>query len=41
MNERFNLEIMPGYGEDTRIVFKEYGNESFASKPSDLIIKFK
>ena len=40
VEESFKLEIMAGYGEDTTLIFKEMGNESFSSKPSDLIVKF-
>ena len=38
--ERFQIEILPGYGEHTTLVYKERGHESFGSKPSNLIIKF-
>lgn len=35
------VEIKPGFGEHTVLRYPGVGNESFGSKPSDLVIKFK
>ena len=37
---KFEIEILPGFGEQTTLVYKNLGNESFGSQPSDLVIKF-
>ena len=36
----FQLEIQPGFGEQTTLVYKGLGHESFGAHASDLIIKF-
>ena len=38
--ERFPITILPGYSEETKLVFEGRGHESFGARPSDLIIKF-
>lgn len=40
-NQILKIEILPGYGEHTSIRYPKKGHESFGSKPSDLIVKFK
>jgi DnaJ-class molecular chaperone len=36
----FTMQVQPGYSESTQVVYKEMGNQSYGSKPSDLIVKF-
>ena len=38
---RFQIEVLPGFSEETKLVYKGLGHESFGAKPSDLIVKFK
>ena len=38
--EKFNVVVLPGFGEQTRLVYPSRGNESFAAHKSDLIVKF-
>lgn len=38
--DRFNLTVLPGFSEDTRVVFEGRGHESFGAHPSNLIISF-
>jgi DnaJ family protein B protein 4 len=39
--EELNIEVKPGFSEATVLNFPSKGNEAHASKPSQLIIKFK
>lgn len=38
--ENFNVTVLPGFSEDTRMVFEGRGHESFGAHPSNLVIKF-
>lgn len=40
-SERFNVIVMPGFSEETRLVFPGRGHQAFAAHPSDLIVRFK
>lgn len=35
------IEVKPGFSTETVLVFSEKGNESFGSRPSDLVVKFE
>lgn len=39
--ERFNINVLPGYSENTTLTFTGKGHESFGANNSDLIVKFK
>ena len=39
--QTMTIEVKPGYGEHTCLRYPGKGHEAFASKPSDLVIKFK
>ena len=38
--ERFNVTVLPGFNEETRLVYPKRGHEAFAAHPSDMVIKF-
>ena len=38
--EHFNVTVLPGFSEETRLVFPRRGHEAFEAHPSDLIVKF-
>ena len=39
--DRFQVCILPGFSESTKLVFEGKGHESFGARPSNLIVKFK
>ena len=39
--DRMQVAVLPGFNEETRLVYKRKGHESFGAHPSDLVIKFK
>ena len=39
--DKFNVTVLPGFSEQTRLVFPGRGHESFAARASDMIISFK
>ena len=39
--DRMQVTVLPGFNEETRLVYERKGHESFGAHPSDLIIKFK
>jgi len=39
--EEMNIEVKPGFSEETVLNFPSKGNEAHAHKPSQLIVKFK
>lgn len=39
--EEMNVEVKPGFSEETVLTFPNKGNEGYAHKPSNLKIKFK
>jgi DnaJ-class molecular chaperone len=41
VREEKTIEVKPGFSDTTEISFQGKGNERFAYKPSNLVIKFK
>ena len=39
--DRMQVTVLPGFSEETRVVFERKGHESFGAHASDLVIKFK
>ena len=39
--DRMQVTVLPGFNEETRLVYERKGHESFGAHPSDLVIKFK
>ena len=39
--DRMQVTVLPGFNEETRLVYQHKGHESFGALPSDLVIKFK
>ena len=39
-SERFQIQVMPGFSPDTKLVYPRLGHESFGAHPSDLVIQF-
>jgi DnaJ-class molecular chaperone len=36
-----NIEVKPGFSEESVLTFPSLGNEAYAHRPSSLVVKFK
>ena len=41
VKEELQIEVKPGYSEETVLEFPSKGNQAHAMKPSKLLVKFK